>query len=94
MQNRSMVGEIISKYAEAFLSAVDHARNCAKLDSELQVNDFKRSPGTGKEETIPPPCDGEKNPDDKKGGRNNEGRTDQIDEHNKEREETVRGTST
>ncbi len=94
MQNRSMVGEIISQYAEAFLSAVDHARNCAKLDSELQVDAFKRSPGTRKEETIPPSGDREKNPDDKKGGRDNEGRPAQIDEHDKEQEETVRGLST
>ena len=83
IQNRSMVGEDIFKYAGDFLSAVDRAKNFAQLDSELQVGAFKGSSGTHEGESIPPSGTEAKNLDDKEGEEHGGGNTDPIDESNK-----------
>ena len=69
IQNRSMVGEVIFKYAGDFLSAVDRAKNFAQRDSELQVDAFKGSSKTPEGESIPPSGTEAKNLDDKEGWR-------------------------
>ena len=81
--NRSMVGEVIFKYAGDFLSAVDRAKNFAQRDSELQVDAFKGSSKTPEGESIPPSGTEAENVDEKEEEEHGGGNTDPIDVSNK-----------
>ena len=83
IQNRSMVGEVIFKYAGDFLSAVDRAKNFAQRDSELQVDAFKGSSKTPEGESIPPSGTEAENVDEKEEEEHGSGNTDPIDVSNK-----------